>query len=411
MRLPHQNSRIVRGLAARLGMTLVEVIVVMAIIAILASMVLGALFTAQSAARETKTRALIAKLNSALMPKWESYRTRRLTFDMRELLLRRAGLWPVDYSDQTEVRQAQRVMSDTMASARLRMECLWELQRMEFPDSWYDILDPDPSGTNPPFPSYVVGMQRPAISRALYRLITNPPVDPTTNLPRVVDAAFAATDDYQDAECLYLILTMGMGEESLSSSQLADSEVGDFDRDGWLEFHDGWGRPISFLRWAPGFVSELQPLKTNANGIPLRQPEDDPDPLDYLRVTVSPNSEVTPSRVGNGYRLVPLIYSSGPDGLRGLMRGSADDSSGALQPLRVRSGNTIVDMIVTDGPNGTHVRTPYANRGLSGLTQNGYQLFLQGGSRNPFDNVRGQYINNGYDPALDNIHNHLLGIQ
>ena len=27
-----------------------------------------------------------------------------------------------------------------------------------------------------------------------------------------------------------------------------------------LEFIDGWGNPIRFLRWPAGFVSDLQPL-------------------------------------------------------------------------------------------------------------------------------------------------------
>ena len=37
-----------------------------------------------------------------------------------------------------------------------------------------------------------------------------------------------------------------------------DSEIGDTDDDGMPEILDPWGRPIYFLRWAPGYVSALQ---------------------------------------------------------------------------------------------------------------------------------------------------------
>ena len=40
--------------------------------------------------------------------------------------------------------------------------------------------------------------------------------------------------------------------------QFNESEIGDVDEDGCPEFIDGWGRPIMFLRWAPGFRSDLQ---------------------------------------------------------------------------------------------------------------------------------------------------------
>ncbi len=52
--------------------------VTVAIIGILASTMLFALFGAQETARESKTRFLISKLNSVIMPKYESYRTRRV---------------------------------------------------------------------------------------------------------------------------------------------------------------------------------------------------------------------------------------------------------------------------------------------------------------------------------------------
>ena len=49
----------------------------------------------------------------------------------------------------------------------------------------------------------------------------------------------------------------------------------DVDGDGLPEFVDGWGRPISFIRWPAGFRSVLQSLSEN----------DPADPIDPLGVT------------------------------------------------------------------------------------------------------------------------------
>jgi hypothetical protein len=45
-------------------------------------------------------------------------------------------------------------------------------------------------------------------------------------------------------------------------------EIGDIDKDGAMEFWDGWGRPILFLRWPASFASPLLPA---AQPDPLRQ--------------------------------------------------------------------------------------------------------------------------------------------
>ncbi len=37
-----------------------------------------------------------------------------------------------------------------------------------------------------------------------------------------------------------------------------ENSIGDTDGDGAPEFVDGWGHPINFLRWAPGFESQIQ---------------------------------------------------------------------------------------------------------------------------------------------------------
>jgi hypothetical protein len=78
--------------------------------------------------------------------------------------------------------------------------------------------------------------------------------------------------------------------------QFRSDEIGDVDGDGHPEFVDGWGRPISFIRWPAGFSSVLQSISAN----------DPPDPIDPLGVT-----DATKNYTDRA--LIPLIYSGGPN--------------------------------------------------------------------------------------------------
>jgi prepilin-type N-terminal cleavage/methylation domain-containing protein len=61
----------------RRSFTLIELLITVSIIAIMASMVLFAVYSAQEQAKVMKTRALIAKLNNIVRARYDSYRTRR----------------------------------------------------------------------------------------------------------------------------------------------------------------------------------------------------------------------------------------------------------------------------------------------------------------------------------------------
>ena len=79
---PNSSSLNVRRPSQRFAFTLVELLVTITVLAILASLLLGALFAAQDAARAQKTRSTIAKLHGLMMDRWESYRTRRLPIEL-----------------------------------------------------------------------------------------------------------------------------------------------------------------------------------------------------------------------------------------------------------------------------------------------------------------------------------------
>jgi hypothetical protein len=110
--------------------------------------------------------------------------------------------------------------------------------------------------------------------------------------------------DNQGAECLYMVITTATGDGE-ARSQFSENNIGDVDGDGAPEFLDGWGNPISFLRWAPGFDSDIQlnavELENMASAVRKQAIDGDHDPFDMYR------------RDSSAYRLTPLIYSAGRD--------------------------------------------------------------------------------------------------
>jgi prepilin-type N-terminal cleavage/methylation domain-containing protein len=300
----------------RRGFTLVELLVTLTIVGIMAAAALFAMTAATDTAKAAKSRATITRLNSLLMQRWQSYRTRR-----------------VPLLASTRGRQRNQI-------SKLQLAGLRELMLIELPDRWDDV-------------NYTPqAIQRTALAQAYLRRYLNN-INPTTGSPK------QPTPRYQGAECLYLIISMATGDGE-SMEQFSDGDVGDVDQDGALEFIDSWGNPIGFLRWPAGFLSDLQPLAQAVGEVGDTQ--EDHDPFDPFH------------RDPQAYRLVPLVYSAGPDE-------------------------------------------------AYGMTAGGEVTFTYGGIPNPYlfvatDPISGEEVRRGaprVDPDdgtqgwIDNIHNHLIG--
>ena len=113
----------------RAAFTLVELLVVMTILGLLASMIMFALASASESARFAKTESTINKLNAIIMRKYDSYRTRRVPVDIIGVA-KFKGL-----VNMTATAVPPRV------AAQIRVDALRELMRMEMPDSFNDISD------------------------------------------------------------------------------------------------------------------------------------------------------------------------------------------------------------------------------------------------------------------------------
>lgn len=254
-----------------LGFTLIELVVVLAIIAILSSLSLAGLAAVRQRAKADKTRSTIRKLHEIIVPQYESYIDRRVP----------AGAGPANIRWLMTLE-----MPDVLSNVPLNQAAV-------------DVL----ASTHPLAGTGVIR------SYASYR----------ESLPTWTD------DDYQSAECLFMIMTRS-GYEPEAMEHFRSDEIGDVDGDGAFEFLDGWGAPIAFFRWAPGFVSDVSPLpssipagiRTNRafSSLQLADPTNRHDPFD-------------PSVAEAGsYALIPLIFSAGPDGEYGLKTKGKGPGSG-----------------------------------------------------------------------------------
>jgi prepilin-type N-terminal cleavage/methylation domain-containing protein len=169
----------------RSAFTLMELLIVITIIAILSGLVLSGLASAVNDARVARTRAQIQKIDTLIMERYESYRTR-----------------PVRAPSN----------SNPLFAAQGRVSVIRELQRMELPDRRTDIFN---LTTNPPTLEIaatgipIVSLQR-SYARLAIRALGGNSSDSTT---WTVVNNWSRT--HEGSECLYLILaTMKDGDKS-----------------------------------------------------------------------------------------------------------------------------------------------------------------------------------------------------
>lgn len=255
------------------GFTLVELMVVLVIISILASLTLAGLGGVRQRAKADKTRSTIRKIDSVIQPMYENYSTRRV----------RISVSPAALISATNPRRLL---------ATNRLENLRFLMAMEMPDTWGDVNPVTPSLSIPPWAQNSTYRRYRNYKTAISTPTSAKFNQPAANFPpgTTVGSLFGP------AETLMMILSMS-GFEPGCMEQFRSDEIGDIDADGATEFADGWGRPIYFIRWPAGYASPL---------IDRSQP----DPLDVMRVTAS---ITTPFPAQSDWKMVPLIYSAGPD--------------------------------------------------------------------------------------------------
>ena len=325
-------------------------------------------------AREARTRAQIAKLHELLMTRWEEYQTRAVRLDL-----------------PPNVRRNARV------AATIRLNALRDLMRMEMPDRMEDVADPPVNCSPGGFPA--VELPIPSLLREYRRRATS-----------------TWTAEFQDSECLYMIIASIRTPEGNGLDFLHEGEIGDLDGDGMPEILDAWGRPIAFIRWPAGFVahpgldflwdppddgdnipsySDLQTIVKDETRIPTSPPApagaryvaaEVRDPFDPLRLD-DRYSEPMPN--GNtahyffNFAMYPLVCSAGRDQEMHLVRYDFDPAT----PEVIEPFDYYRNLAVN--PHGGWRNDPYSILPASGRRLG--EPFLE---------------SFGY---VDNIHNHALG--
>jgi len=344
----------------RRSFTLTELLVSIIVITVLASMILFAMSEAQQAARKAQTEATIRKLHSLIMEMYQSYTYERV---------------PPNFT--FEVLEGQNYLNRELtaeAHALFRLDSLRRLMRMEMPDHYEDLGiawepgNPWPSGTalqlqllDGTFQAFFFqpAIHVPALYDAghpnstgyltgLYQAHFDAVFDSVAYLDTQIGTGTGSGDEkkerlirFQSAELLYMTVMHGTLDREVHEL-FSDREIGDLDDDNNPEFLDGWGRPIRWLRWAPGVVSPLQQprrfldrdpssgqaipiLENNQQGTFPLNPDYRSDPMDFLELTDS-------TRVTESPRLVPYIYSAGPDGVTDIVNSILIDSPSDDQP-------------------------------------------------------------------------------
>jgi hypothetical protein len=332
--------------------------------------------------------------------------------------------------------------------ARRRMFALREMVRLEMPDR-YDDLNPAffrqvilvrPDNGNPPV--------RTAIWYAYQRRIRSAK-NARASTRNMSDSQFlnVISEKWESAECLYLIVTTNSDTAEVSTDHISKSDWGDADQDGMPEFRDAWGRPIEFLRWAPGYVSALQPLyeyptndesdkrwKAFSQSHP-RHPDDPSKLISHWNITIDKvidNTAANVTKSGATRALVErMVIVPQEDPFNPLRVGSTPDVATAGSDWKrstrwkpgddpPENGYTLFPLIYSAGPN----QRPGL---IQGLRSEGYQYDTSPSDGFPdetsdikfsdpyayYKDAEGRKVMRGDldrdASSFDNIHNHRFG--
>jgi len=260
-----------RHIPSAQAFTLVELMVVMVIISILASLMLAGLNTATRLAKISRTESTIRKIHEIIMPQYETYTRRRIQ------------TYSPDSSDLVAGGANMNI------SAAIALVATRRMQALEMPERWTDVacLNNNTNILQSCNGTTTYADRVTPISKRFKNIFNE-------HQTRLSPQSLLDSSNLEHtAECLWMGVMQGGYADPGIVAHFRDDEFGDTNKNGAREFVDGWGKPIRFLRWAPGFFSRYQSADTSS------QSHDSFDPR-----------RVDPLATNN---LVPLIYSAGPD--------------------------------------------------------------------------------------------------
>lgn len=350
-------------LPTRTGFTLVELLVAIAVIAIIGGMVTIAVAGANASAKLVRSRSQIDRMNLLMLQLYEEASERNIAAPIGPV--RQIVPPPTQPYNAGDLTNIQTVATENRGQRNSRLLALlnWKRDylRCSFPDRITDIETPPVTCAYEQFnvPNFTVagrtahlidssGLPTPA-SPPVYVQVTDSSVRlvaQTRFQDRVIgliegnkgltgldfgdcidgsDANGEWTTENESAECLYLIMSLSVINDRPLVETLKGREVADTDEDGVPEIIDPWGNPVGFIRWPSGL--ELHPEWNVGASAPYADPITDadlhlqrnsppsPDPLDILNVDPRLRDTSNASyRADDTTLLVPIIVSAGSDG-------------------------------------------------------------------------------------------------
>ena len=283
--------------ARRNAFTLLELLVVVAIIGVLASLTAGAIFRLRASSLETRTNETLTKLHAAYEQQFKA------TMD--------------------KVRQ-EAIPFETMAWAQGNQDLARIIHikmrlRQEFPQTSDDLK------------VYGGSITGTAAVDAQLKVIYGPKKIYTVNAA-LVGANYQ--DNNANAALLYIALSQARGAQAFNPDQISSGALGKTNVGGveFKVFVDSFGNPILYARQIPGDGNSL-PVLLELNDTPYvkaNTPNGKKDPLDPNGVLANWTARNTIDNwiAGNestlkndGFNRGPLVFSSGADGVFG----TADD--------------------------------------------------------------------------------------
>lgn len=291
----------------RSAFTIVELMVVIAIIGLLLAIGGIAIANSITQAKERATRALLLKLDGMLQQRFDGFNT-LINKQQQQLRLQTLGVPAVKLK-----LQAAGVAG--VPTAMLNLMAYKDAFRQAFPQTAAD---------------------NPSLTAAQQYFNGN------------------AQDSKESSEYLYWILTKSdsYGATAVDDSEFGSAEVRDTDGDTRMEFVDAWGRPLRFYRWTTRLLRPAGPGTTistvAANLLITGLPDavdlqiDPDDAIGVYNATVAAGV-ITPALYEQLYQTpdtwsIPLIVSCGADGLKPNSLGLYEPYDGAnfgnlAQPL------------------------------------------------------------------------------
>lgn len=219
---------------SRAGFTLLELMIVIVIVGIIASIAAAAYINAMRTARVTATESMLRLVDDSLSDRLESF------------FANVRGATVTASTDATNIATAT---GSSMNNARAKVIEKLERMRAAFPQEYREFMTIDPAGAEPVPGGYSFTTKGPITA---YQNAVMEVVNRHRNAGQAVDTPEYAKRllENESAECLYLILRH-YSREAMGTTidDIPTRFIKDTDGDEMLEIVDAWERPVRFYRW------------------------------------------------------------------------------------------------------------------------------------------------------------------